>query len=226
MHTHTRETRDSLTPADSLQILKDGNARFRANLKANRNLLEQVNDTRDAQWPFAVTLSCIDSRTSSELIFDQGLGDIFSIRIAGNFLNDDILGSMEFACHVAGAKLVVVLGHSECGAIKGACDKVELGHLTAMLAQIQPAVSSVREPSDQTMRNSSNPEFVDAVARANVERAVSAIPIRSEVLCRLQDDGLIEIVGGLYNVSTGGVEFIQGPGRGSMGSSRWKPPTS
>ena len=208
MHTHTRESRDSLTPADALQILKDGNARFRANLKANRNLLEQVNDTRDGQWPFAVTLSCIDSRTSSELIFDQGLGDIFSIRIAGNFLNDDILGSMEFACHVAGAKLVVVLGHSECGAIKGACDKVELGHLTAVLAQIQPAVSSVTLPSERAERDSSNPEFVEAVARANVERAVKSIPMRSEVLRRLHEGGAIEIAGGFYNVSTGGVEFI------------------
>ena len=208
MYTHTQETRDSLTPADALRILEDGNARFRANLKANRNLLEQVNDTRDGQWPFAVTLSCIDSRTSAELIFDQGLGDIFSIRIAGNFVNEDILGSMEFACHVAGAKLVLVLGHSECGAIKGACDGVELGHLTAMLARIQPAVASVADPRGPDERNSSNSEFVNAVARANVERAVDSIPMRSEVLHRLQEAGTIEIVGGLYDVSTGAVEFI------------------
>ena len=120
MHTYTQATRETLTPEDALQNLKEGNGRFRANLKANRNLLQQVNDTSEGQWPFAVVLSCIDSRTSAELIFDQGLGDIFSVRIAGNFLNDDILGSMEFSCAVAGAKLVVVLGHSHCGAIKGA----------------------------------------------------------------------------------------------------------
>jgi carbonic anhydrase len=207
MRTHTNESQERLTPAEALQILKDGNARFCANLKANRNLLQQVNETRDGQWPFAVILSCIDSRTSAELIFDQGLGDIFSVRIAGNFLNDDILGSMEFACHVAGAKLVVVLGHSQCGAIKGACDGVELGHLTGMLKQIKPAVDSVEQPSDPAKRNSSNEQFVEAVARVNVERAVAAIPARSEVLRRLRDEGRIDIVGGIYDVATGAVEF-------------------
>jgi len=208
MYTHTSESRDRLTPADALQILKDGNARFCANLKANRNLLQQVNETRDGQWPFAVVLSCIDSRTSAELIFDQGLGDIFSVRIAGNFLNDDILGSMEFACHVAGAKLVVVLGHSQCGAIKGACDGVELGHLTGMLAKIRPAVESVREPRDAADRCSANASFVEDVARANVVQSAAAIPDRSDVLRTLRDEGAIDIVGGLYDVSTGAVEFI------------------
>jgi carbonic anhydrase len=207
MYTHTHETREQLTPADSLQILKDGNARFCANLKANRNLLQQVNETRNGQWPFAVVLSCIDSRTSAELIFDQGLGDIFSVRIAGNFVNDDILGSMEFACHVAGAKLVVVLGHSECGAIKGACDHVELGHLTGMLRKIQPAVDSIREPSDPSQRRSTNAKFVDDVARVNVARTVAAITERSEVLRKLENEGAIEIVGGMYDIATGAVEF-------------------
>ena len=208
MYTHTLESRDRLTPAEALQILKDGNARFRANLKANRNLLQQVNETRDGQWPFAVVLSCIDSRTSAELIFDQGLGDIFSIRIAGNFLNDDILGSMEFACRVAGAKLVVVLGHSQCGAIKGACDHVELGHLTGMLRKIQPAVDAVVEPREIEQRNSSNAHFVEAVAKENVRRTLDAIPKQSEVLRSMRDEGAIDIVGGLYDVATGAVDFL------------------
>lgn len=208
MRTHTEETQEKLTPADALQILKEGNARFRANLKANRNLLQQVNETRDGQWPFAVVLSCIDSRTSAELIFDQGLGDIFSIRIAGNFLNDDILGSMEFACQVAGAKLVVVLGHSSCGAIKGACDHVEMGHLTGLLSHIQPAVDSVETPAEASERTSANAEFVEAVAFANVRRAVDAIPERSEVLRKLREQGAIDIVGGMYDVSSGAVDFL------------------
>src|SRR6187402_3978726 len=140
MRTHSKETQSSLTPDLALQILKDGNKRFLNNLKANRNLLQQVNETSEGQFPFATILSCIDSRTSAELIFDQGLGDIFSIRIAGNIVNTDILGSMEFACKVAGSKLIVVLGHTKCGAVKGACDHVEMGNLTELLSKIQPSV--------------------------------------------------------------------------------------
>jgi len=208
MYTHNHETREKLTPSDALQILKDGNARFRANLKANRNLLQQVNETSDGQWPFAAVLSCIDSRTSAELIFDQGLGDIFSIRIAGNFLNDDILGSMEFSCRVAGAKLIVVLGHSHCGAIKGACDGVELGLLTGMLGKIRPAVDAVATPSDPSRRNAENEAFVDAVARENVWRSVDGIVKRSDVLREMRDEGSIEIVGGMYDIATGEVEFL------------------
>ena len=208
MRTHTAESREQLTPACALQILKEGNERFRANLRANRNLLQQVNETRDGQWPFAAILSCIDSRTSAELIFDQGLGDVFSIRIAGNFLNDDILGSLEFACHLAGARIIVVLGHSKCGAIHGACDGVELGHLTDMLAKIKPAIAAVQNPMDPTERTSKNPEFVDAVARANVLLNVAAIRERSRVLRALQDAGRIDVVGGLYDISTGEVEFL------------------
>ena len=208
MRTHTAATRDLLTPSAALQILKEGNERFRANLRANRNLLQQVNETRDGQWPFAAVLSCIDSRTSAELIFDQGLGDVFSIRIAGNFLNDDILGSLEFACHLAGAKIIVVLGHSKCGAINGACDGVELGHLTGMLAKIKPAVAAVPHPIDPTERTSKNSEFVDAVARENVRRQVAAIPERSEVLRKLLDASKIDVVGGLYDIATGEVEFL------------------
>jgi len=211
VHTHTQEIRESLSPQDALQILKEGNARFGANLKTNRNLLQQVNETRDGQFPFAAVLSCIDSRTSAELIFDQGLGDIFSVRIAGNFLNDDILGSLEFACRIAGAKLIVVLGHSRCGAIKGACDRVELGHLTKMLLRLVPAVEAVVDPTDPTSRTSANEEFVEAVAAENVRRVVEAIPEKSHVLNEMTLSGAIDIVGGFYDVTTGSVEFLPNP---------------
>lgn len=207
MYTHTRETQASMTPAMALQILREGNARFQANLKANRNLLQQVNETRAGQWPFAVFLSCIDSRTSVELIFDQGLGDIFSVRIAGNFVNDDILGSMEFACKVAGSKLIVVLGHSHCGAIKGACDDVRLGHLTGLLEKLKPAVAAsahdVPGPHD-----SRNPDFVQQVATTNVKLTAAQIRARSTVLREMLDAGQIDVVGGMYDVETGVVEFF------------------
>src|SRR6187402_355725 len=141
MKTLTKEIQAAITPSMALELLKDGNKRFVNNLKANRNLLEQVNETSDGQHPFAVILSCIDSRTSAELIFDQGFGDIFSVRIAGNIINEDILGSMEFACKIAGSKFIVVLGHTKCGAVKGACDRVEMGNLTVLLAKLQPAIN-------------------------------------------------------------------------------------
>jgi carbonic anhydrase len=208
MHTHTAATRDDLTPADALQILQEGNERFRAHLKANRNLLQQVNETSEGQWPFEIVLSCIDSRTSAELIFDQGLGDIFSVRIAGNFLNEDILGSMEFACHVAGAKLIVVLGHSQCGAIKGACDGVELGLLTGMLAKIQPAVDEAKRSGECGDGGSENEKLVAEVARRNVLNAVEGIAKQSDVLRAMRDAGTIEMVGGMYDVSTGAVDFF------------------
>ena len=188
-------------------MLKQGNERFRANLRANRDLLRQVNETHDGQWPFAVILSCIDSRTSAELVFDQGLGDIFSVRIAGNLVNADILGSLEFACRIAGAKVIVVLGHSRCGAIMGACDGVELGNLTGLLEKIRPAVDTVRSPSDPVPRTSADPEFVGAVARENVRRGIRAIFEHSSVLREMQAAGAIDVVGGMYCVSTGLVEF-------------------
>src|SRR5215217_5161070 len=145
MRTHTKDTQEGLTPDMAINILQEGNQRFIKNLKANRNLLQQVNETADGQFPFATILSCIDSRTSAELIFDQGLGDIFSIRIAGNILNDDILGSMEFACRIAGSKLIVVLGHTECGAIEGACNNIKLGNITTLLKKIKPAIKMESE---------------------------------------------------------------------------------
>jgi carbonic anhydrase len=202
MRTQTKEAQTALTPVKCLEILKAGNARFQGNLKANRNLLEQVNTTSSGQYPFAVILSCIDSRTSAELIFDQGLGDIFSVRIAGNVLNDDILGSMEFACKVAGSKLVVVLGHSACGAVKGACEGAELGHLTGLLAKIKPAVADVERAG-----KTAPAKFVDTVARRNVERVMEEIRAKSSVLDEMIKDQKLGIVGGMYSVESGEVEF-------------------
>ena len=207
MKTQTLETQQQLTPQGALELLKEGNARFRENVKAQRDLMQQVSETSDGQWPLAVVLSCIDSRTSAELIFDQGIGDIFSARVAGNFINDDILGSMEFACKVAGAKLVVVLGHSHCGAVKGACDNVELGLLTGMLEKIQPAVDEVTSPADAADRTSANPDFVADVARTNVLRNVAGVTSRSEVLREMAESGSIQIVGGMHDLASGGVEF-------------------
>ncbi|HPF97697.1 MAG TPA: carbonic anhydrase family protein, partial [Mangrovimonas sp.] len=196
-------------PQKSLQFLKEGNLRFQNNLKANRNLLEQVNDTSEGQFPFATILSCIDSRVSAELVFDQGLGDIFSVRIAGNFVNEDILGSMEFACKLAGTKLVVVLGHTSCGAVKGACDDAKMGNLTAMLAKIKPAVNAVTEPADASLRNSKNLEFVDAVAEKNVFLTIENIRKQSPILQEMENQNEIDIVGGMYDINTGAVTFFE-----------------
>ena len=207
MKAHTRETQATMTPNKALQYLKEGNQRFQGNLKANRNLLEQVNDTSEGQFPFATILSCIDSRVSAELVFDQGLGDIFSIRIAGNFVNEDILGSMEFACKLAGTKLIVVLGHTSCGAMKGACDHARLGNLTALINKIEPAVEAVTEPSDENLRNSKNLEFVDKVAEKNVHLTIGNIRKHSPVLTEMEDNGEIKVVGAMYDVSNGEVVF-------------------
>lgn len=209
MKAHTRETQATMTPQKSLQFLKEGNQRFQNNLKANRNLLEQVNDTSDGQFPFATILSCIDSRVSAELVFDQGLGDIFSVRIAGNFVNEDILGSMEFACKLAGTKLIVVLGHTSCGAVKGACDDAKLGNLTNMLAKIKPAVNAVSEPTDPNLRNSKNNEFVDNVAEKNVLLTIEKIRQMSPILKEMEDHNEIDIVGGMYDINTGAVTFFE-----------------
>lgn len=205
MKAHNKETQAQMTPRKALQFLQQGNNRFINNLKANRNLLEQVNETRDGQWPFATILSCIDSRTSAELIFDQGLGDIFSVRIAGNIVNTDILGSMEFACKVAGSKLIVVLGHSKCGAVKGACDHVEMGNLTELLSKIQPAVYEEKQTTVE--RSSKNSEFVENVAEINVKRSVKSIIERSYVLEQMLENGQIGIVGAMHDIETGVVTF-------------------
>ena len=207
MKAHTKETQATMTPQKSLQYLKEGNERFQNNLKTNRNLLEQVNDTSDGQFPFATILSCIDSRVSAELVFDQGLGDIFSVRIAGNFINEDILGSMEFGCKLAGTELIVVLGHTSCGAIKGACDHARLGNLTALIKKIEPAVEAVKEPQDESLRNSSNLEFVDNVSTKNVQMAIGNIRKDSPILAEMERNNEIVIVGAMYDIGTGAVEF-------------------
>ena len=207
MKAHTSETQSNMTPIRALEILKEGNMRFISNLKVNHNLLQQANETRDGQWPFAVILSCIDSRTSVELIFDQGLGDVFSIRIAGNVVNTDIIGSIEFACKVAGSKLIVVLGHTKCGAIKGACDHVEMGNLTELLSKIQPAVYQETKTSDAEDRTSKNHEFVENVATLNVKRAVKMVVDRSYILEQMIEHGEIAIIGAKHNLDTGLVEF-------------------
>jgi len=209
MKAHTQESQATMTAEKSLQHLKEGNLRFQNNLKANRNLFEQVSDTSKGQYPFATILSCIDSRVSSELIFDQGIGDVFSARIAGNFVNKDILGSMEFACKLAGTKLIVVLGHTACGAVKGACDDAKLGNLTSMLAKIKPAVEAVKSPEDQNLRNSSNIEFVNNVAAKNVQLTIDRIVNESDVLAEMQTNGEIKIVGGMYDIHSGAVTFYE-----------------
>jgi carbonic anhydrase len=207
MKTLNKELQHQISPRMAMDILQKGNDRFINNLKANRNLLEQVNETSEGQFPFATVLSCIDSRTSAELIFDQGLGDIFSVRIAGNIVNTDILGSMEFACKVAGSKLIVVLGHSKCGAVKGACDHVEMGNLTELLSKLQPAVYSERDTTEPGRRNSKNATFVENVAAINVRRAVKNIIERSFIIEQMVENGEIGVVGAMYNVETGRVEF-------------------
>ncbi|MBX7094994.1 MAG: carbonic anhydrase, partial [Flavobacteriales bacterium] len=176
------------------------------NLKMNRNLLKQVNETSAGQFPFATILSCIDSRTSAELIFDQGLGDIFSIRVAGNIVNEDILGSMEFATKVAGSKVILVLGHTQCGAISSACDKFEMGNLTTLLNKIQPAIYS--EKTTKENRNSGNPEFLNHVTHNNVQLNIEKIRRESTIIAELEESGKIKLIGGIYNVTTGIVEFF------------------
>ena len=207
MRTHSKETQSHLTPDLALEILKEGNGRFVQNLKANRNLLQQVNDTADGQFPFATILSCIDSRTSAELIFDQGLGDIFSIRIAGNILNEDILGSMEFATKVVGTKIIVVLGHTKCGAIVGACNHVEMGNLTALLNKIKPAMEAEKLTLEN--RDGSNLSFVNNVTELNVKLTIDRIRKESEIIADLENEGSIKIIGGVYDVETGLVTFHQ-----------------
>ncbi len=206
MRTHSKETQAQLNPDLALEILKEGNDRFVKNLKANRNLLQQVNETAEGQFPFATILSCIDSRTSAELIFDQGLGDVFSIRIAGNILNEDILGSMEFATKVVGTKIIIVLGHTKCGAIVGACNNVALGNLTALLDKVKPAIAIEKETTEN--RTGSNVRFVDNVTTNNVIHTIERIRRESPIILDLENTGEIKIVGAIYNVDTGSVNFL------------------
>ncbi|ROI12348.1 carbonic anhydrase family protein [Epilithonimonas hominis] len=211
MKAHTSETQATITPEKALNFLKEGNQRFVNNLKANRDLLEQVNATRAGQWPFAVILSCIDSRTSAELIFDQGLGDIFSIRIAGNFVNQDILGSMEFGCNVAGSKLVVVLGHSKCGALKGGLDSAAIepmgmDNLNHLIGHFDPIIKTIVKDGEE--RSSSNEDLLERLNHHNVKHAIEDIRKQSSTLKKLEDEGKIKIVGANYDVETGVVSWL------------------
>ena len=199
-----KTAQSQISPSDAITLLKEGNQRFVENRKVNRNLMEQVNDTSSGQYPYAVILSCIDSRTSSELIFDQGIGDVFNVRLAGNVLNEDALGSMEYACKVAGSKLVLVLGHTKCGAVTSACQKVELGNITALLNKIQPAVAEIAQKGLDVTQ----PENVQLVADANVSHVIKGIKEKSEILREMEANGSIQIIGGMYDVSSGLVTFF------------------
>lgn len=205
--TYDKDSQAAMTPDDALQALLEGNRRFRKNQVLQEDARQSVEATSSGQWPIAVVLSCIDSRTAPELILDQGIGDIFCARIAGNFVNEDILGSLEFGCQVAGAKLVLVMGHERCGAVMGACDDVQLGNLTSMLGKLKPAVTAVAEPSDPGQRTSANPAFVQAVANRNVELTLAAIREDSPVLSDLEQSGTIRIVGAMYDTGTGAVNL-------------------
>lgn len=211
MKAHTLETQATITPERAFEILKEGNERFVQNLKANRDLLAQVNDTRAGQWPFAIILSCIDSRTSAELIFDQGLGDIFSVRIAGNFANQDILGSMEFGCNVAGSKLIVVLGHSKCGALKGGLDaaairETGMENLTHLVDHFNPIIDEIITEGEE--RSSKNNDLLERLNVQNVKQTIADIRNQSTTLNQMEKDGKIKIVGANYNVETGLVSWL------------------
>lgn len=207
MKAHNKVSQSSLTPYTALEYLREGNERFVSNLRINRNLLQQVNETKEGQWPFAAIVSCMDSRTSAELVFDQGLGDIFSIRLAGAVISDNVLGSLEYACKVAGSKIIVVLGHTHCGAIKGACDGVEMGNLTGLLNKIRPAV--IQEKTIKNDRTSKNHAFVDAVTHLHTERSVQQVLEQSAILQDMVEKGEIDIIGAVYDVETGVVTFCE-----------------
>ena len=201
METLTKEIQDSILPLNALERLKAGNQRFLAKKNTDRDLLEQVEITGSGQYPFAALLSCIDSRVPAELVFDQGIGDIFNVRVAGNIVNEDVLGSLEYSCKVAGSKLVLVLGHTKCGAVTSACKHVELGNITPLLQKIKPAV-------DELVHGELSPELIEEVAVKNVENSIALIREKSEILNEMEQNGEIQIVGAIYNVNSGAVEFL------------------
>jgi carbonic anhydrase len=205
--TQTKESQKAMTPERALQLLKDGNERFTTGAMVNRDLRAQITATSEGQHPFATILSCQDSRTSNDLLFDLNKGDAFSLRIAGNVVNEDILGGMEFGSKAAGAKLIAVIGHTKCGAIYGACDNVKMGNLTGLLDKIKPAIADV--PQSITPRDSKNPQFVDAVTEANVRYQMRQIKEKSSILKEMIDKGEIGLVGGVYDIKTGEVKFFE-----------------
>jgi carbonic anhydrase len=214
MKTLSKEAQEKISPKQAIAILKEGNRRFVNNLKLNRNLLQQLTETRKSQHPFAVIISCMDSRAPAELIFDQGLGDIFSVRIAGNIINDDILGSTEFGCAVVGAKAVVVLGHTGCGAIKGALDQVQLGNLNSVLTKIQYSIPH----EDSHFKKLSSEEKIDHLTKSNVEHSLSEIRNRSAILRDLEAGGEIVLIGGIYDLNNGNVVFFKAENLESLDS--------
>jgi len=203
----TKDQQITMTPESAIQRLKEGNSRFIQSNCISRDLSTEVKQTSTGQNPYATILHCIDSRVSAELIFDEGIGDVFSVRIAGNFENEDILGSMEFACKLAGTKVIVVLGHTACGAVKGACDDAKLGNLTTLISKLKPAVEAVTEPVDTSKRNSGNIDFVNSVAEKNVYMTMENIREKSPVLKEMEDNGEIKIVGAMYDIKDGSVTF-------------------
>ena len=203
MRTQTKYTQDNITPEGALEILKEGNVRFEQNVRSLRNLKEQVTETKAGQFPFAAILSCIDSRVPTELVFDQGIGDIFSVRVAGNIVNEDVLGSLEYSCKVAGSKIIVVMGHTKCGAVTAACNDVELGNVTALLKKIQPAVKMIRKGSEQM-----DDKAIELVAKENVLVAMDRIRKESPILAEMEKNKEILIVGAKYDVASGHVIFL------------------
>ena len=204
MRTQTKYTQENITPDFALELLKQGNWRFEQNVKSLRDLRSQVKDTQEAQFPFAAILSCIDSRVPAELVFDQGIGDIFSVRIAGNIVNKDILGSLEYSCKVAGSKIIVVLGHTKCGAVTAACNNVELGNITQLLKKITASESIVKtknEPVDN--------QVVEAVSLENVKTSIERIRNESEILSEMEKNEEIKIVGAIYDVAKARITFIE-----------------
>ena len=208
MPTQTAESQSKLTPKEAIELLKEGNKRFVSREMRERDLMAQVEATASGQFPFACVVGCIDSRVPATTVFDQGIGSLFVATVAGNIINEDILGSLEFGCAAAGSKAIIFLGHTSCGAVKGACDSVELGNLTSLLSEINASVKETVEPSDPAMRNSSNLPFVNEVAKNNVLRSVENIRVKSNVLRRLEEEGKITIVGAMYDVGTGKVSFL------------------
>jgi len=208
MKTQTKISQDNLTPKDAYRILVEGNNRFVQNEREPRNLQDQVFETSKGQYPFAVILSCIDSRVPAELVFDQGIGDVFSVRVAGNIVNEDVLGSIEYACKVAGSKIVVVMGHSKCGAVTAACNNVKLGNITSLLSKIKPAVDEVSTSLNISDGEKMSENSIEKVTFQNVKDSIERIRKESPILFEMEREGEIEIVGALYDVSNGQVEFL------------------
>ena len=200
MSTLTKEIQDSISPNRAVEMLKEGNQRFLDKNELDRDLHLQVSQTSSGQFPYAVVLSCIDSRVPVELVLDQGVGDIFSARVAGNIINEDILGSIEYACGVAGSKAILVLGHSKCGAVTAACKGVELGNITALLSKVKPAIANIKQRDGEVE--------VEEVTKANVHQSIKEIREKSSILADLETEGKIKIVGAVYHVEDGRVSYF------------------